>query len=155
MLKRIQVTIAILAGMTTLAVGVSNVKHTVFAKHGPGNVIVQVRTETGQPVRQAAIEITKAQGGVVSTAETGSEGTYAKNELEPGTYTLKADKHGFQSNMLVFTIEPGQTVELTLTLAASSSSIRSAMEEVGASWIKDLGMPRTKSEGTKGSNPLE
>ncbi len=153
MLRRIQVTIAILAGVATFAVGAHNVKHTFFSKKGPGNVSVQVRTNNGQPVQQAGIEISKAQGGVVSTAETGSEGTYARKRLEPGNYTLKAGKSGFQSEMLVFTIEPGRTAELKLTLKASSSSIQSAIEEVGASWIKDLGMPRHKSEGTSGSNP--
>jgi len=143
--KRLQLTIAILAGIATLAVGVYNVKHTLFAKQGPGNVSVQIRTDKGQPAQQAAIEISKTQGGVVSTTETGSEGAYARKGLEPGNYTLKAGKSGFQSEMLVFTIEPGQTVELTLTLKASSNPIRSAMEEVGASWIKDIGMPRNKS----------
>lgn len=151
--KRIQLAIAILAGIATLAVGAYNVKHTFFVKTGPGNVSVQVRTDTGQPAQQAAIEISRAQGGVVSTTETGSEGTYVRKGLEPGNYTLKAGKSGFQSEMLVFTIEPGQTAELKLTLKASPSSIRSAMEEVGASWIKDFGMPRSKSEGTHGSNP--
>ncbi len=88
-LKRIQVTIAILAGAVTFAVGAYNVKQTFFSRKGPGDVSVQVRTDNGQPAQHAA----------------------------------------------------------------SSGSIQSAMEEVGASWIKGLGMPRNKSEGTSKPAP--
>ena len=83
-LKRVQVTIAILAGMATLAVGVYNIKHTIFGKKGAGNVSLHVRTDKGQPAQQATIEMSRAQGGVVATVETGSDGTYAKKGLAPG-----------------------------------------------------------------------
>jgi len=154
MLRRVQVTIAILVGMVTLAVGLYNVKHTILGKKGAGNVSVHVRTDNGQPAPQATIEISRAQGGVVANAETGSDGTYAKKGLALGNYTVKAGKGGFQSDMLVFAIEPSETAELNLTLKASASSpIQSAVEEVGASWIKNLGMPRNKSDGKSDSNP--
>lgn len=146
-------TIAILAGLATLAVGLYNVKHTILGNKGEGTVRLRVRTDSGQPVRQAAIEISKAQGGVMANAETGPDGSYAKKGLTPGNYTVKAGKSGFQSDMQVFAIEPGETTELNLNLNASSETIRSALEEVGASWIKDLGMPRNKPEARSDSKP--
>ncbi len=153
MFKRIQLTIAILVGIVSLSVGLYNVKHTFFAKKGPGNVSLRIRTPQGQPAPQATIEISKVQGGIVSTAETSSDGTYARKGLEPGSYTVKVGKSGFQPEVLVFAIEPGQTAELNVALKSSSSPIRSAVEEVGASWIKDLAMPRNKSEGKSESKP--
>ncbi|MBI2885333.1 MAG: carboxypeptidase regulatory-like domain-containing protein [Candidatus Omnitrophica bacterium] len=153
MLKRIQLTIAILVGVVTLAVGVYNAKKTLFAKTGPGGVTIQVRTDKGQPASQASIEIAKVHGGVVAAAETRPDGTYAKQGLEPGNYAVKAGKSGFQPAMLVVAVEPGQTAELNVTLAPSSSPLRSAVEEVGASWLKNLGAPRSAPEGAPESNP--
>lgn len=152
-LKRVQVTLAILIGVVTLVVGVYNAKKTLFTKTGPGNVSLQVRTDNGQPAPQAAIEIAKVQGGVVATAATGPDGTYARPGLEPGNYVVKASKAGFQPAMLVVAVEPGQTAELNVTLKSSASPIRSALEEIGASWIKDLGAPRNKSDGKNESKP--
>ncbi len=152
-LKRVQVTVAILAGTVTLAVGLYNLKHTMFGKKGAGSVRVHVRTDKNQPASKATIEISMAQGGVVASAETGSDGTYAKNGLAPGNYTVKTGRSGFQPDMVVFAVEPGETAELNLTLKSASNPIQSAVEEVGASWIKNLGMPHTKSEEKRDSAP--
>lgn len=75
-LKRIQATIAILAGIATLVLGVYNIKRTVFAPHVP---------------------------------ETASR--------------------------------------------PAAHPIRAAVEEVGASWIKDFGRPRNRSDATSASTP--
>ena len=60
---------------------------------------------------------------------------------------MKAGKSGFQSDMVVFAIAPGETAELNVTLKSSSNPIRSAVEEVGASWIRISACHATNPKG--------
>ena len=138
-LKQTQILIAILAGLVTFIVGAYNVKGFVFSKKGPGAVSVLVRTENGQPASNASIEITKIQGGVVASSNTGLDGKYEQPKLEPGNYSLKITKAKFQAETFLFSIEPAHTTELDLKLKSAPNSIRSSVEEVGASWIKKFG----------------
>ena len=141
-LKRAQLVIAVLVGVVTLIVGVYNAKRTLFSKSGPGQISMAVRTDKGQAVGQAAVQILNLQGGVVATAETGSDGKYVKKGLQSGNYTVKVNKNGYQPEMLVVSVDPSQMAEVNLELKPTASPMRSAVEEVGASWIKDLGAPR-------------
>ncbi len=147
LLKRAQLWIAVLVGVVTLAVGLYNAKNLFLTKKGPGGVTVAVRAaNNGQPVPRATVELSTLQGGVVASAETGADGAYGRQGLDPGSYTLKVAKAGFDPATLVVTVEPAHTAELTVRLAASSSQIGSAVEEVGASWIKKLGTPQSSSD---------
>lgn len=134
-LKKLQLILGIAVGIVTLAVGAYNAKKIFFSPQGPGAVSVQVRSE-GRAVPQASVQIAKVQGGIVATSETGADGAYSKKGLEPGNYSLQVSKAGLQPEKLFFSVEPGQTAELNLALEAPPSSIRSALEEAGASWIK-------------------
>ncbi len=145
-LKRTQLWLAVLAGLVTFIIGAYNIKNVVFAKKGPGTVAIAVQAENGQPIPKATIEITKVQGGVVSSSNTGADGKYEPQKLEPGNYSLKATKTNFQPENLFFAIEPGHTTQLDLKLKPTSASIRSAVEEVGANWIKEFGTPRAKPQ---------
>ena len=144
-LKRIQLMIGIGVGLVTLVVGLTNAKSLLFSKKGPGSVSIQVRAE-GKPVPQAAVQIEKVQGGVVATAETGTDGSYSKKGLEPANYSLKVSKAGFDPQSLFFTIDPGQGAELNVALNPTHGSIRSTLEEVGSSWIKEIGKPKPEEK---------
>ncbi|MDO8730455.1 MAG: carboxypeptidase-like regulatory domain-containing protein [Candidatus Omnitrophota bacterium] len=135
MLKKIQLILGIAVGVVTLAVGAYNAKKIFFSPQGPGAVSIQVRAD-GRAVPQAWVQISKVQGGIIATSETGADGGYSKKGLEPGNYSLQVSKGGLQPEKLFFTVEPGQTAELNLALEALPNSIRSALEEAGASWIK-------------------
>ena len=139
-LKKMQLILGVGVGVITLAVGGYNAKNLFFSKKGPGAVSIHVRAD-GRAVPQASLQISKVQGGVVATSQTGTDGEYEKKGLEPGNYSLQVSKAGFQPESLFFTVDPGQSAELNLALKAPSSSIRSALEEVGASWIKEKGAP--------------
>ena len=145
-LKRTQMWVAVLAGFCTLVVGAYNAKNIFFTKKGPGEVHIEVRADNGQVVPQASIEIAKAQGGVVASADTRADGTYEKKGLDPGNYSLKIIKPNFQPESVFFSVEPAQTAELNIRLKPASSSIRSAVEEVGASWLKQIATPKSKTE---------
>ncbi len=144
-LKRLQLMIGIGVGLVTLVIGVYNAKGLLFSKKGPGSVSIQVRAD-GRPASQAAVQIEKVQGGVVATAETGTDGGYSKKGLEPGNYSLKVSKAGFDPQSLFFTVDPGQSAELNVALKPVSSSIRSTLEEVGSSWIKEVGKPKSEEK---------
>lgn len=144
-LKRFQIGLGILVGLVSLTVGVYNVKNMMFSKKGPGSVFVQVMAD-GRAVPQAAVQITTAQGGIVATSETGQDGQYTRKSLEPGHYSLKVVKAGYQPEMLLFSVDPAQSAELKLALKPATGSIRSALEETGASWIKELGKPKPSGQ---------
>ncbi len=143
-MKKLQMLLGILVGVVTLVVGVYNAKNLVFAKKGPGAVRVEVLAQNGQPVPHASLEVAKVQGGTVASAETGPDGKFSRQGLGEGNYNLKIAKAGFQPESLFFSFEPGGTAELNVKLKPASSSIQSAVEEVGASWIKQIGTPRQK-----------
>ncbi len=138
-LKRAQLVIAVMVGVVTLILGLYNAKKTFFSKTGPGGISLEVSADQGRKASYAAVQILKVQGGIVVNSQTSTDGTYVKKDLEPGNYTVKVSKEGFQPEMLVVAVEPSRTAEVNLQLKPSSSPIRSAVEEVGASWIKDLG----------------
>lgn len=145
-MQRIQMAIGIGVGLVTLVVGVYNAKSLLFARKGPGAVAIQVRAESGQPLADAAVEISKVQGGVVASAETSPQGRYQKKGIEPGNYALQVARAGYQPQTLFFTVDPAQSSELTVAMKPSSASIRSALEEVGASWLKETAKPKPKSQ---------
>ena len=151
-IQKIQVAIGIAVGLVTLVVGVTNAKNLLFSKKGPGAVSIQVRAD-GKPA-PAAVQITKVQGGLVANAQTGNDGSYEKKPLEPGNYGLKVEKAGYQPETLLFAVEPGQTAELTVALKPAAGSIRSALEETSASWIKQLGKPKPDpAQDSEPTNP--
>lgn len=165
-LKRTQLVIAILAGLATLAVGAYNVKKTFFAPTGPGELSLQVRAEDGRGIGRATVQITRAQGALVTSSKTDSSGRYELDDLEPTNYSLKVSKSGFEPESVVFEIEPARTTELEIELKAifvpvavpaptapqpqqsqpQPSVLRNTVEELGASWLKTLASPKSKPE---------
>ena len=145
-LKRFQLWVAVLAGIITLSIGLYNAKNLFLTEKRPGNLALEVRAEDGRGASGASVEIMRAQGAVVVSSKTDAQGNYDRSELEPGNYTVKVSKAGFESETVFFTVEPGRTAELEIKLKPASSAIRNTVEEIGASWIKALASPKTKSE---------
>ncbi len=154
LLKRVQITIAILAGAATLVVGVYNVKKTVLVG-GKGGVSLRLASGPG-PVQGARVELQAVDGTLVHAGRTDAQGLYRHDGVEAGTYVLKAGADGFEFEARTVRIEPKRESEIEIALRplagapagaapSASSPIRSAVEEVGASWIKKLGQPKTES----------
>lgn len=145
-LKRVQLWVAVLAGVITLSIGVYNAKKLFFSEKGPGRLALEVRAENGRGVSGASVQIMRAQGAVVVSSETNAGGDFSRSGLEPGNYTVKVSKTDFESETIFFTAEPGRTAELEIKLKPVSSSIRTTVEEIGSSWIKAFASPKTKTE---------
>jgi len=144
-LKRAQVTIAILAGLATLILGVYNVQKTLFADKGPGALSVFVRSDKGSPVPAASIELLTMESAFVNASETQNDGKFLKNDMDAGSYQVKISRAGFEAQFMTVQIKPKKTSNLEIVLkpipqaSASPSPVQSALQEVGASWIKKLG----------------
>ncbi len=152
LMKRAQVLIAILVGVVTLLVGVYNAKNTIFAKKGQGAVSVLVQSSKRQPVAGASVELLNSQNARISMAQTDLDGKFEKEKLEAGNYSLKISKSGFETEITTIAVDPGRTTDFSLILRANGSPMQSAIEEVGASWIKTVGTPKSKTE-EKGTTP--
>lgn len=151
LLKRIQVTVAILAALTTLIVGAYNVKKTFFAPTGPGTLTVRVSSEAGGGLQGARIEV--FSGAVLTGAgETGPDGSFTREGLEAGEYTVKTRRSGFEPDTVMVRVEPRKTTDADIALRPlpgaqpSRDPLRSAFEEAGASWIKKIGTAKEEAK---------
>ncbi len=156
-LKRAQVTIAILAGVTTLVIGVYNVKKSMFTPSGPGKISLSVRSDDGRPVLGAFLELYNSQNTLINSESASREGLYEREGLEAGGYFLKASKAGFEPQGISLQVSANKTTRLEIVLrknidggkAEADSPLRSALEETGASWIKSLGKAKPETTDQK------
>ncbi|SRR5713226_723700 len=158
-LKRINTSIAILGGSIASIAGAFNYYPSFFGA-GPGNIAAVVRAQGGAPVSRAHVELLTSQNVFVGTAETDRDGRYVKKELEPGSYILKVSRGGYEPEVATVSVSAKKTTDLELVLRARSrgqappaqaaagppapgpapgNPLRSALEETGAAWIKNLG----------------
>ena len=118
-----------------------------------------VRAQSGAPVSRAHVELLTAQNVLLGASETDRDGRYVKKDLEPGGYILKVSRRGFEPQVATVNVTSKKTTDLELVLRfrsrtqapaspqaaaspqAQDSTLRSALEETGASWIKSFGKP--------------
>ncbi len=144
-LKRIQVILAILGALAAVIIGFYNIKKNVFVDNSPGTLALSVRSDQGQSVASAHLELYDSQNAVVASSETSSDGSYTNKELAAGSYILKISSNGYEPQAATIKIDPKKTTHLELILRslgtpkAAGSPIKSALEDVSATWIKKLG----------------
>lgn len=154
LLKRVQIVLAILTALVGLAVGGYNLKKSM-AVTGPGAISATVDSEKGGVVSGARVELYSGQNALLYATMSKEDGKILFKDLDPGAYFLKVQARGFQSQSLNIQVNSKKTsdVEVVLEVAvapavvnATSSPIRSALEEVGASWIKTIGKPKNEAQ---------
>lgn len=154
-LSRLNIWIAILGGAVALIIGAYNLRQTFFSDSGPGDISALVRADSGGPVSRARVELLTSQNALVGTSETGRDGRYLKKGLETGSYILKVTKSGFDPQVATVSVASKKTTDLELVLRSQTSAqapgspIRSAIEEAGASFLKNLTKPKTGAETQK------
>jgi len=157
-LKRINTWIGILGGSVASIAGAYNFLPSFFPP-APGDIAAVVREHGGAPVTRAQVELLTSQNVLLVTSETDRDGRYVKKDLEPGSYILKVSRAALEPQVAKVSVASKKTTDLELVLrfrsraqaptspqAASTSqpqgdAIRSALEETGAAWIKNLGKP--------------
>ena len=151
-LKRINTWIGILGGSVASVVGAYN-----FFPSAPGDIVAVVREQGGAPVPRAHVELLTSQNVLLGTSQTDRQGRYVKKDLEPGSYILKVSRAAFEPEVATVSVTSKKTTDLELVLISRSraqastraqatstspphrDAIRSALEETGASWIKNFG----------------
>lgn len=91
----------------------------------------RVVDEQQQPVAGAQVAIRPLAGdGDVATIETAADGTYSRDSIAAGLYTVTADKEDLRGDMFRVRIRSGRTVQVNVQLAAGRRD---------AAWIAELG----------------
>jgi hypothetical protein len=157
-LKRINTWIGIVGGSVASVAGAYNFLPSIIPP-APGEIAAVVREQAGAPVARAQVELLTSQNVLLGTSETDRNGRYVKKDLEPGSYILKVSRAASEPQVAKVTVASKKTTDLELVLrsrsraqapvsnqAASTSqaqgnAIRSALEETGAAWIKNLSKP--------------
>ncbi len=142
LLKRVQVTIAILGGLIAVAVGGYNLKKNMLGS-GNGDIVLVVQSDKRASLEGAYVELFNSQNALVNAARTDRQGHYEKKGVPAGGYILKVSREGFEPQAVTAQVDPNKSTDLEMVLrslgqTAAGSPIRSALEEAGASWIKNL-----------------
>jgi Carboxypeptidase regulatory-like domain len=155
-LKRINTWIAILGGSIASVAGAYSFYPSFFPAV-PGDISAVVRAQGGAPVSRAHVELLTSENVLLGTSETNRDGRYVKKDLEPGSYILKVSRGGFEPQVATVGVVSKKTTDLELVLSsrnrtqaptssqaeasphAQGSTLRSALEETGASFIRSLG----------------
>src|SRR5215831_5990476 len=89
-----------LAGFLCLSGNVGN--SSVFAQADVANATVKglVTDQTGAGIGQATITVTNVDRGIVRSVNSDDDGLYRVPLLQPGSYELRVDATGFQSQVL-------------------------------------------------------
>jgi hypothetical protein len=157
-LKRINTWIGIFGGSVASVAGAYNFLPSFFPP-APGDIAAVVREYGGAPVTRAQVELLTPQNVLLGTSETDRNGRYVKKDLEPGSYILKVSRAAFEPQVAKVSVASKKTTDVELllrfrsraqaptsaqagsTAQAQGNAIRSALEETGAAWIKNVGKP--------------
>ena len=153
--KRIHTWIGILGGSIASLAAAYNFLPS-FVPAASGDIAAVVREQSGAPVPRAHVELLSSQNILLGTSETDHNGRYVKKDLQPGSYILKVRRGSLEPQFAVVNVTSKNTTDLDLILkdrnharaptipqATSTSltqgnTIRSALEETGAAWVKSL-----------------
>jgi hypothetical protein len=95
----------------------------VFAQSGTGDITGTVTDTTGASIGGATVTITNPATGFTRTLQTSESGIFSAPALNPGSYNIRVEKQGFQSqtrnNVL---LQVGQSPALTFTMAIGNVS---------------------------------
>lgn len=157
-LKRINTWIAIVGGSVASLAGTYNFLPSFFPP-APGHIAAVVREQGGTPVPRAHVELLTSENVLLASAETDPKGRFIRKDLEAGSYIVKVSRTAFEPQVAKVNIASKKTTDLDLVLRSRSraqapnssqpradsqpegNAIRSALEETGAAWIKNLGNP--------------
>lgn len=159
-LKRINTWIAILGGSVASVAGTYNFLPSFFPP-APGHIAAVVREQGGTPVSRAHVELLTSENVLLVATETDRDGRFSRNDIEAGSYIVKVSRASFETQVAKVSIASKKTTDLALVLKSrqraqvsnnpqpntpqprtisqpEGSAIRSALEETGAAWIKNL-----------------
>jgi hypothetical protein len=115
-LSSVQSIVGLVAGLTSIAGGVYSAVHYVGPEREVGEVVAVVRAaQTGEPVRDAAVEVLTREDALVTTLTPTEDGA-VRRALEPGQYRLRVSHPRFGTETRAIEVRPGETAEVRLQL---------------------------------------
>lgn len=153
LLKRIQIVLAICAALISASVGIYNFKKISRSPEDapPGGLSFTVRSSsTGQPVSLARVDLLNGQNALIHSGQSNPDGYFAQSELPPGPYSVKVSAVGYEPEVTPILVHSKKTTDFQVELTAlpgqaPGGQIRSALEEVGADWIRKIGKSKADS----------
>ncbi|MFE8065496.1 carboxypeptidase-like regulatory domain-containing protein, partial [Priestia aryabhattai] len=88
-----------------------------------------ITSSAGTPVEGAVIEVLDSGSNVIATATSNAQGQYTINQLAPGTFRLRATAQNFQTSLLGFTIQAGQTTTQNIVLQPSPGTLTGTLTD--------------------------
>ncbi|MGI8788631.1 MAG: carboxypeptidase regulatory-like domain-containing protein, partial [Pyrinomonadaceae bacterium] len=155
--------LTISATFVFLFVGANN----TFGQGTTSRLTGTVTDSTGAAVEGATVNLTNEGTGAVSTVQTGGNGSYTFDLIQPGTYQVAVEKQGFKkfvSTKNVVNVNQPATVNVGLEVGDVSAvvTVENAVEQVQTSSSGNLGSTieqRTVESlpivGVRGRNPLD
>ena len=97
---------------------------TVMEPPSWGSIKITIRDSSGNLVQGAAVSSTSTPGGQATlTGDTGSDGVITFNDVSPGSYTVRASKSGYTTQIVTVAVMAGETQDTSVTLQAESTGI--------------------------------
>jgi len=95
----------------------------LFSQSNEGRISGTVFDQSGGAIAGAMVTVTDVARGVSRLLTADSAGTYSAPNLQPGTYTLRAEANGFQATQHTdILLQVGQDLRVDLTLRAGSQT---------------------------------
>jgi adhesin/invasin len=122
--KQTMCTVQANASKTGYNSGQGNVQVTVNSTVTTGTILVVITETNGNPISGANVSLTAQPSGVLSMSGiTDEAGFYAFNNVSAGSYTVSAEKSGYESNSQAVVLEAGKTASVTISLTSKPSTI--------------------------------
>ncbi|MED4268284.1 carboxypeptidase regulatory-like domain-containing protein [Priestia megaterium] len=99
----------------------------------PGTVTGTITSTTGIPIEGAVIEVLDSGSNVIATTNSNAQGQYTINQLAPGTFRLRAIAQNFQTSLLGFTIQAGQTTTQNIVFQPSPGILTGTLTDAQTS----------------------
>lgn len=136
--------VALLAGVISIAGGIYSLKNNIFAGPSVGSLQGIVRDERiAKPLKLAAVEISDLAGAVVNTATTDDDGHYLIESLKAGNYAVKftAPLHKIETKTIK--VEKNLTSSINVDLVPETEQAVSLPAETAAGMRQNIQAPYT------------
>ncbi len=130
---------------------------TAWTQTAAGGVVGTVTDPSGAVIRDAVITLTNEATNVVQTTRSTSSGTYVFEGVTVGSYTLKADAHGFKTYVLTgiqIHVQSVITADISLQLGSVSQQV-TVTSAVSLLQAQDASLGQTVPEVSVNDLPLQ
>lgn len=148
-LTTIQTLLAILVGLVTFTATTLTIKKNFFTEKLEGSLVGYVKDKiTLRAIPNAVVEISDSSNAVILSQVSNANGSFEKNKLKEGTYTIKVSSQKYEPEVKGVSIIGKEKSEVTFSLTPiekEKSAVTKALEQKAAEFISTFGkdVPKT------------